>query len=366
VNDDMAWTRTEDGGLRLEPRVALGAVPIRMLRAGICGTDLQIQRGVRPDAAAVLGHEGLAEHQTPDGVRRVIFNPVSPDDQDRILGHSYDGVFRRFVPAAPDGAVLRDAVPAVPTLPADLAVLVEPLGAVLYGWDLVDAEDTVAVWGGGTTAVLAAMVGELRRRPVTLVHRRAERVDYLRRREILPHTTITMDAPAGGLSGAFICLPKDAAAAALAHALQAMAENATIDLFGGFGAGATHVLTGEVDLGAVRRANVCGRPVLGTATPVVLPDGHRVQLTGHRGTSAGHLLRAQWLLGLHPQRFGRVLSHVFSLESAGPVLRSMAGDPPGRRITGEHLKVVVDPTLPPGVDRAPDLVTTVADVPSGL
>lgn len=363
---DLAWTRTSGGGLRLVPRPDAAAQRLRMLRVGICGTDLQIQRGARSDVAAVLGHEGLAEQRTADGVSRVIFNPVASDDQDSILGHSYDGVLCRSFSAAPGDAVLRDLVPALPGLVADLAALCEPLGAVLYGWDLVDPAGAVGIWGGGTTAVLAALVGELEGRPVTLVHHRADRLDYLRRREVLPHTDFRTQGPAGELSGAFVCLPREAAPQALTQVVHALAQDATADLLGGFSVGSRHALTGAADLGEVRRANACGLPVPGAVSPVVLPTGKRVRLTGHRGTSARHLVRAQELLCRHPERFGRVLSHVYSLESAGAVLRSMATDPPDRRITGEHLKVVIDPTLPPGTSRAPDLTTTVAGVPCGL
>ena len=42
--------------------VSVSAEPgvwLRVLRAGICGTDLQILRGVRDDRAEILGHEGV-------------------------------------------------------------------------------------------------------------------------------------------------------------------------------------------------------------------------------------------------------------------------------------------------------------------
>ncbi|MFJ9517220.1 dehydrogenase [Kitasatospora sp. NPDC101801] len=385
--DHLAWLRTADGGLRL------GADPVphrpadralRILRVGICGTDLQIQRGVRPDGAAVLGHEGLAEYRTPAGVHRVLFNPVDPDDQDHILGHSHDGVLRRRYPAPGSGElataadpVLRGLVPARPDLAADLAALVEPLGAVLYGWDLLDTcgpAGRAAVWGSGTTAVLAALVGELRGTAMTLVHGRPERLAWLRRREVLADTRLSTGPPAAGLGAAFVCLPREAAGAALRQALTALGDEGAVDLFGGFGTGGTHELTGGLDLNSVRRANICGSSPA-TALPVRLPSGGLVRLTGHRGTSADHLRRAQDLLVEHPRRFGRVLSHVVPLESAGPVLRSMAADRPGRRllgtgpdgteVRGEHLKVLVDPTLPAGPGREPDLVTTVAELPPG-
>ncbi|MFF6883350.1 dehydrogenase [Streptomyces sp. NPDC012421] len=390
--DTLALLRTPGGGLRLAPAPAPPAAGagLRVLRAGICGTDLQIQRGIRPDGAAVLGHEGLAEYPTGSGVRRVLFNPVDPDDQDHILGHSHDGVLRRRYPTPGDGPaaggdfstaadpVLRHLVPALPDLPADLSVLVEPLGAVLYGWDLLDAAGAhgdAAVWGSGTTAVLAALVGEARGLATTLVHTRAERLEWLRRREVFDTTRLSTAPPAGPVAAAFVCLPREAAGAALGQALDTVGDGGAIDLFGGFGTGGTHPLTGALDLNSVRRANVCGSPAPAPGPAVTLPSGKRVRLTGHRGTSAAHLRRAQELLIAHPERFARVVSHVVPLEAAGPVLRSMAADPPGARLVGlgpageplrgEHLKVLVDPTLPAGAVRAPDPLTTVAALPPG-
>ncbi|MGW3421544.1 dehydrogenase [Streptomyces phaeochromogenes] len=367
------WRRTADGrGLHLEhddlPTVD-GALHI--LRAGICGTDLQIQRGVRPDAATVLGHEGLVEYRGEGGeLLRGIPNPVDPHDQDSILGHSYDGLLRRWYPAGGRAAtVLRNLVPARPDLPADLSALTEPLGAVLYGWDLVADSDgppeSAVVWGSGTTAVLTALVAELRGTPVTLVHPRTERLDYLRGREVLDTTVLSTEAPAAGPGAAFVCLPREAAGRALGEALHTVRENAAIDLFGGFGSGTVHELTGELELNSVRRANVCGTPEPGTVVPVALPSGKRVRLTGHRGTSDRHLLRAQELLTTHPQRFGPVLSHVIALADVGPVLRSMAADWPGARLPGEHLKVLIDPALARGSSRETDLTTTVAALPPG-
>ncbi|MFC8426347.1 dehydrogenase [Streptomyces sp. NPDC057236] len=367
------WRRTADaGGPRLDhdelPTVA-GA--LRVLRAGICGTDLQIQRGVRPDAAAVLGHEGLVEYRAEGGeLVRGIPNPVDPHDQDSILGHSYDGLLRRWYPAGDAAAtVRRNLVPARPDLPADLSALTEPLGAVLYGWDLVadsgGPPESAVVWGSGTTAVLTALVAELRGTPVTLVHPRAERLAYLRGRRVLETTVLATEAPAPGAGAAFVCLPREAAGRALGEALHTVRENAAIDLFGGFGSGTVHELTGRLELNSVRRANVCGMPDPGTVVPVALPSGKRVRLTGHRGTSARHLLRAQELLTAHPRRFGPVLTHVIALADAGPVLRSMAADRPGARLPGEHLKVLVDPALEPGGSREADLTTTVAALPPG-
>ncbi|MFF5563508.1 dehydrogenase [Streptomyces sp. NPDC012623] len=335
----------------------------RILRAGVCGTDLQIMRRVRSDAAAVLGHEGLAAVSTGSGTRPVIFNPVDPSVQDRVLGHSYDGIFRQLFLHDQDGPGLVDADAG---LVADLAPLVEPLGAVLYGWELlsrVTRTDTVAVWGSGTTAVLAALVGELRGCQMHLVHPREERLRYLSERDLLG-STILRHRPEGlpEVSAAFLCLPREAAPGALTEALDVLAPDGVIDLFGGFGPGDRHTGLPGVDLGAVRRANVCGHPVDGAVTWTRTLAGRKVGLTGHRGTTRRHLEAAQRLLRRSPATFTPLITHVLSLAAAAeviPAVASGAAVPVGAR---ERVKMVIDPLLPGRAHRPVDPVTKISDL----
>jgi 2-epi-valiolone-7-phosphate 1-reductase len=336
----------------------------RVLRAGICGTDLQICRGLRADAAQILGHEGLAVTlDAPAGLRPpcVVFNPVNPRDQDHILGHSHDGIFQSYFAATAEAHP--ETQPAPPGLVADLAPLVEPLAAVLYGWQLLQGAREVAsaaVLGGGTTAALAVLVGELRGVHMTLVHARAARLAFLARVLDLGRTSFR-SAPAPGharVDAAFVCVPRDGAAGALSSALQLVRAGGVIDLLGGFGSGDRHPALGQLDLGAVRRANACGAPEPGrvfTAPPA------SVLVTGHRGTSTAHLLEAQRLLMAHPRRFAPLVTHVVSLTTAAAFLSAVSrGDPP-RAFEGERLKVVIDLTLSGREAREPDLYTTVAD-----
>ncbi|HWG98841.1 MAG TPA: alcohol dehydrogenase catalytic domain-containing protein [Pilimelia sp.] len=335
--------------------------PVRVLLVGVCGTDLQILRQARPDPARVLGHEGLAEVTADDGtVRHVVFNPVDPDNQDDILGHSRDGLLRQLLPAARTGPLF-DVDPA---LPADIAVLIEPLAAVLYGWELMTTATAVrdlGVWGAGSTAVLTALVGELRGVSVRLIHDRPTRLPYLHELGALQSTDLR-PAPAGAadLDAAVLCVPREAAAAALSQAVAAVRPGGAIDLFGGFTRDDRHPELPGVDLGAVRRGNVCGRPRPGRVQRATARAGHTLWLTGHRGTADRHFHAAQQLLLRHPERFGRVLTHVVSLRAAAALLPRLADSSPRGRAQRERcLKVAVDPFLTAD-RRAPDLTRTVA------
>ncbi|ANW22368.1 hypothetical protein [Streptomyces clavuligerus] len=340
---------------------------LRILRAGVCGTDLQIHRRVRSDQARILGHEGVAEIRGEPGTPRrfALFNPVDPTDQERILGHSYDGIFQRTYSADSAPGEGPDLCPAAPELIADLAALTEPLATVLYGWDLVSAAgriQTVAVWGAGTAGLLAALVAELHGCAVEVIHHRPARLEYVERRGLLHRSRLRgprrgVPAADGLFDAAFLCLPREAAGAGLAEAVGAVRADGVIDLFGGFGPGDTHERLPGCDLGSIRRGNVCGHPAAGAVRDTRSDDGKPLRLTGHRGTSPAHLERAQRLLLQEPERFGALVTHVVSLDGLETCLATMSAASGPSTLLGEYIKVVVDPTLDHAFSRSPDLTT---------
>jgi len=101
-----AVRRDRNGALALQsvslPNAGRHDVVVKPLMVGICGTDLQILRGQRGDAATILGHEGIGT-VTWSGATAlhagdlVVFNPVNPLAQDDILGHSRDGLLQECV-----------------------------------------------------------------------------------------------------------------------------------------------------------------------------------------------------------------------------------------------------------------------------
>jgi threonine dehydrogenase-like Zn-dependent dehydrogenase len=338
----------------------------RLVRAGVCGTDVQILQGKREDRARILGHEGLALWDTGTGPQAAVFNPVDPHDQDRILGHSYDGIFRDHVvyPPADEGGPR--LVAADPDLPLDLAPLTEPLGTVLYAWDLIGAPATVGVWGAGATAALHALVAVSRGVRTVVVHPRPERLRWFAER--LPAAadsgllrTTTDPAAASPLDAAVLCTHRDAVLPALGQALEAVDAGGCIDLFGGVPQGAGHPDLPGVDLAETRRANACGLPPGGHRRTVTDVRGKPLVLTGHRGTGDRHLRRAQRLLADNADLFTDAVTDVVSLESAGDLLNTLARRTPGRD-ERRWLKVVIDFSLPAGRRRPVDPAAVVADL----
>ena len=355
---------------RREP--AADEMQLRVLRAGLCGTDVQIAMGLRADVATVLGHEGLAAPIDPSGPA-VIFNPVHLGAQDEILGHSYDGLFqdrvnvRKFDDGGPELCV------AAPKLVADLAPLVEPLGCVLYSNELLSTSSpprSLIIVGGGTTAALHALVATRQGIDVHLVHGRPERLAWLRDRKLTGAATLHLAGPdlaarvraarAGEpVDAAVLCVPRNGAPVALEQALECVREGGVINLFGGFRSGDQHPLLPGMDLGSVRRANVCGMSLDGGHVVVETATGFIIRLTGHRGTSRAHLAEAQRHLIAAPRTFARLVTTVVSLEGLAAIIRMLASD---ANLSPERCKIVVDMSLGAGAQRDIDLRRRVADV----
>ncbi|WP_280382760.1 hypothetical protein [Nocardia wallacei] len=337
-----------------------GTGPVRrVLRVGVCGTDLQIQRGVRSDRAAILGHEGIAVRlNSGSGARErcEIFNPVDPDDQDVILGHSHDGLLQDYLlHEIPSHRV----VPAHGALPLDLGPLVEPTATALYAWELMrprlHSGASVAIFGGGSAGLLLAMLGEDLGYRIQVVHPRRERRRFLQQLDVLHADAITDSVRTGSVTGAVVCVPREAAFEAVGRAIDSLAADGVLDLFGGIPADLRHPGLPAADLSAVRRTNVCGHGV--APTNVDTNRGQRLWLTGHRGTSAIQLGHAQQHLLAAPARYARVITQVVSLDEAAQRIPAMAQRD---RSLGEYAKVVVDATMAQRT-RSVDLHTTVAD-----
>ncbi|WP_317698941.1 alcohol dehydrogenase catalytic domain-containing protein, partial [Aeromicrobium sp. REDSEA-S32_B7] len=113
VERHRALVRTP-AGLRLHSLPTPTPGPGELLLApevvGVCGTDLQILRGLRADPAEVLGHEGVARvvavgpavaGPAPRVGERVLVDPTHPRDDTFLLGHNVAGLWaeRVVVPA---------------------------------------------------------------------------------------------------------------------------------------------------------------------------------------------------------------------------------------------------------------------------
>ena len=145
-----ALVLSASGQIRLEnvltKRPHAGEILVSIIRASICGSDLDLLRGSRPLGTRILGHEGVAEivevgedPMTTFAVgQRVAFLPNNPADQQDILGVSTEGLFQQYL-LIPQAALERGMViPCDPHLPLMCGPLLEPFATVIYGQRLVE------------------------------------------------------------------------------------------------------------------------------------------------------------------------------------------------------------------------------------
>ena len=153
-----------------EPALRPGEVPVRVLRAGICDTDLQLIRGYK-DFRGVLGHEfvGIAQDGPFEGLRVVgEINCSCGMCPTCLAGRSthcptrsvigildHDGAFADFV-----GVPQRNLHVVPDSIPTDAAVFAEPVAAALQipAQLHVRRRDHVVVLGDGRLGNLCAQV----------------------------------------------------------------------------------------------------------------------------------------------------------------------------------------------------------------
>jgi 2-epi-valiolone-7-phosphate 1-reductase len=319
-----------------------GGALIAIDYAGVCGTDLDILRGARPETPSILGHEAigcilvsrLAAPEYATGAS-VIFNPVSALDQRDILGHTFPGIWqtRRVVTA--EEIQHGHVVPCKEQLSPLAGTLIEPLGTVLYGLGLIRqciAPRSMAIIGSGMIGLLFAI--EARRQGVqriVMLGTSRSRLDWAAAAGILSGTeAVHVERQTGRprdntlLEGAFdavaVCVPRQSASSAISTSTRLVRSGGVIDLVGGVADHVRHSMLPGVELSAVRRANVRGEPQLGAVRPAVSVDGKDLHLTGHRGTSPEHLHRAAAILATNGGKHTSIITHIVPLRRARHVL----------------------------------------------
>ena len=341
---------------------------IQLSFVGVCGTDLQILNGSRPDTAEILGHEGVgrvAEAGPAAAIsvgEPVVFNPAAQLSAGRILGHNTQGLFQRFITVGARAIEEGLVIPARDCPPAVYAALVEPLAAVIYAHQLIANGlrelRTVVVFGAGPVGLLAATyLGGLGIR-VVLVHPTQTRLKMAVALEIVSPTfalTLSDDLREqiirlnGGdrPDAALICTTRVGSPAALRHAMDVVRDGGCIDLVTNYPEGAP-ALQGvqATSLRAVRGENVNGVPREGRYR-VADGSGRRIALTGHRGTSREHLRKALQVLHVDSAAYARLITHVLPLSEAGQAIQSLS-ESRARALGGQEcIKLIIDMGLGP-------------------
>ena len=342
------------------------SIVIRMLAAGVCGTDLAMIGGARPCRAEVLGHEGVGivlscpkNSGIPEGAR-VIINPVHRKQPENVIGHSRDGIFREVfcleTSDAVDGGLLVECRNEFSIRNADLA-LAEPIASVLYSFELLRGKTkapSLLIRGSGTIGVLAAKLWSMYdESSAVLVSNSEEHARRLRQTCTWPENVrvcsieashfISEDHTFPEFESAILCCSRRDAPRGFHFLMDSVKESATIDLMAGFPADYKEDRIGGVDVDRIRWNNICGVQSGSPATTAVdQRTGKVFNLIGHRGTSKHHILQAIELL------------------SRGTI--SLA-DLPHRLLALKELPAAVDEMLPTGTRRNTKWIKAIVTFP---
>ncbi|MFI6291672.1 alcohol dehydrogenase catalytic domain-containing protein [Nonomuraea sp. NPDC050790] len=363
-------TGTHRAIVRSGPRLALGARPtvepgpgelsVAVQVAGLCGTDIQMLRGLRGDPAPVIGHEGLAtvvRAGAGSGFApgtTVLINPTHPADPSFLLGHNVDGLFQERVllpeAAVADGMVLPLGEGEIPE--ALLAALVEPLAVVHYALEIHRAyrPSRLVVVGDGTVGHLAVRAARRVLAPARIAHVHHTAAGLAWSRNSAVHADLLLLPgeigalpPDEGTTCVVLATPRDATLPMLERVLELGGGPLVVDLVGGLPPGARTASLPGVDLAGVRAANCGGLPAEPVVTGVVTAAGRRVLLFGHRGVANGHLVAAARELTASPWHYRDLVTHETDLAGALGVLRAVAGSAErvidGRRLVKLAIRV---------------------------
>jgi threonine dehydrogenase-like Zn-dependent dehydrogenase len=288
-------------------------IVVKLLAAGVCGTDLAILSGARAGQATVLGHEAVGVvHSSPAGSAlsrgaSVIVNPVHGCSPGSVIGHSQDGVFREWFCMDASEVEAGQFLVSCPGSPFHDLVLAEPLASVLYAIELLQENGSrgmLLVRGSGTVGVLAArMWPRITGSPAIVVSSSRQHAAWLSASIRWPSNVAVgcaseLPALVAGrtVDAGILCCSRQDAAEGLALLFASIRSGATIDLMAGFPPGHNQDRIYGLDLDAVRSSHICGvrqgPPVLVNAPA----GGKSVFLIGHRGTSHRHILQAVALL----------------------------------------------------------------------
>jgi hypothetical protein len=283
-------------------------IHLDVLFAGLCGTDIQIIRGMREETADILGHEALCSIAAIDpGTKTnleagdlVMINPTSAEDPSFLLGHNVPGVFQSRLSVPQRVLDLGQVIPLRGGPASAIAVLIEPLACVLYSLSILRSRGLrrFVIFGDGVIGNLYALMLQRGGYPATDI-RLVSRADFTSAAASEFFTSESIP------TGVIIATPRDSTLDCLSAAFDEAPSGSLIDVIGGFHPPAEGPFRKVFQ---TRASNVSGKPSaarIGTHTG----GKGKIHVTGHRGVSARHLAVSAYILKQEPDRFEHLLTH---------------------------------------------------------
>ncbi|MFC1599205.1 ROK family protein, partial [Candidatus Omnitrophota bacterium] len=335
-------------------------VVVRIIDAGICGTDIQLYLGLRRGEPDVLGHECLAEvivvGEEVSGIAvgdYITINPNNPLDQDDKIGHSalHPGIFRHYYKFSKD-LMAKKQILKIEGKFGPETVLLEGFSCVVNSQNLakdyIPGKKVLVVGAGVMGQLQVAVARAYGAEEVFLVDRSQEKLDFAVQRGVVPaeNTFIAdedlaqkvMDATEElGVDVVFIVVSMGNGLGALEQALDYIAEGGVINLFGGFR------MSDELKLPEDRTIPI--GPIRVNREIKWFEDvrGKRIALAGSRGALAEHYQRGLELVGDGRVDLSKFITHVVSLDALPLALEELSQQ---GRLQGEiAMRVVIDMAL---------------------
>lgn len=341
-----------------------GGLLVALSYVGVCGTDLQILNGSRPDTAEILGHEGVGVVVKTGGAEtipvgeHVVFNPAAQLYDGRILGHNTPGLFQKYITVVPraleDGLVM-----SAKDCPSPLCgTLVEPLACVIYAHELVSNRvpdlHTAVVFGAGPVGLLATIWLRSLGVSTFLIHPDPERLKTAIRLEIANAAAmltvsdnvaeqILARNSGHPVDAVFICTTRAGAPSALTQAIQIVKHGGCIDLITNYPETEVPRDVSAYALRTIRAANVCGIPREGAYLDTAI-SGRRIAFASHRGTSHAHLQKSVYALSHDVSAYTRIITHVMSLPEAAGAIQALSQSRNHTILGRDCIKLALDMT----------------------
>lgn len=305
---------------------------IKILASGICGTDIDIARNSRPDTAKILGHESIgkivAVHQTIKDFKvneLVVFNPVSHFNQDKILGHSYDGIFQKFRQISNEELAHNLLIKIPKKTPLWYGAILEPMSVAVYAYEIFLTRGfttDILIIGTGAIAHVIAAYFYKKNCNITMISDSPERVSSLKKRNNFTFSYKYFNEFKSSnkkFSRIISCSRRSTAKIALEIAFHFAKDNNTIiDFVNGFNEPILLEATDnenslKIDLNQIRRVNTCGKNYL----IVDLLSPKQCRVTGHRGSSKDHFIKALKSINETPQYYMKLIDKIIAFEELG-------------------------------------------------
>lgn len=346
---------------------AAGEVVLAPEAVSLCGTDLQMLRGIRDDPSPVIGHEGACR-VTAVGAGaavavgdRVTVNPTHPADPKFLLGHNVPGLFQQRVLIAASAVSAGLIVPIPRSLDSATATLIEPVAVIDYALACLRrgsrGSARLVVVGDGLIGNLAAL--RSRDDPswssVVLVH--TSEAGRAWSSAILPegvdHVDDVSQAPATDTpSVVLIATHRDRTIPAVEDSLRALGTQATaVHLIGGVPSPALTSMVPGVDFAGVRSANT-GGPWPPSSVIREANAGGNVRFTGNRGVTSEALGASARALTGSADSYAALLTHPADIHRGAEIMNEMVssdsrlvnGVPVIRLVVTMNEEYVVPPT----------------------